>query len=264
MITEEQLDTWAPKIWEKLGASKEHYLYANFIKNLHGRMQLDKHSVVLVSGEAGEGKSNFAAISGILLRLHGFDFSFSNHFSYGDDNLDKVVETMTASKRGVFVFDEGIEVGDSRRFMSKVNGIISRNLTRVRKNNHIFFWNIPDIVDLDARIKHRIANFWVHVIYRTNHIDRSSDYSMAALFRKDRNPANRDKWGFDTMEKTYRHKPIHSREELMRAFSRVHSFVGFMKTPRLPKGIEDSYRGESERALAKSGRKGAEQLSKQE
>jgi hypothetical protein len=262
MISDEQLDLWGARIWEKLGHTAEHYNYAKFLENLSFRAQQDRHSVCLLSGEAGEGKSNFSLISGLVLRTFGFDFNFDNHVSYGDENLEQVVEKMTSTKKGVFIFDEGIEAGDSRRFMSKVNSVITTNMTKVRKQNHVFFWNIPDITDLDARIKNRIANYWIHVMYRTNHIDRSSDYSTAGLFRKDRNPFVRDKWGFDVIERQFRNKPVHSSKELRGIFRRLRSHVCFMRTPRMPKVLEDSYRHESEKALAEQGREGAAELSK--
>lgn len=256
MITDEQLDLWANRLLAKATVSQEHYMYFRFLENLHRRGAIDKDSVILLSGERGEGKSNLAVVSGMLLRLYNFKFDFS-HISYGNEGLDDIVEKITSTRKGVFVFDEGIDVANSRSFMSKVNNIITTNLTKSRKKNHIYFWNIPDISDLDSRIKNRIANFWIHVIKRTNNQNRDSDYSTSALLRKDRNPFISDKWGFDDAIKRFKNKPIHSAEQLERMFFRTRGFVGLLRTPRMPKVIEDYYRGESESALKEGGKEGA-------
>ncbi len=263
MIDDEQLDLWGQKVLKKLDKpdkQKEFEYYKQYLVNLHKRADLDMHSVNLVTGEAGTGKSNFSAISGVTLKQFGFDFDFSTHWCYGHENFSEVVREMTTTERGIFVFDEGIDAGDSRRFMSKVNRVITHMMTKVRKNNHIFFWNIPNMQDLDSRIKNRIATFWIHIIERKQHVDREQDFSRAAFFRKDRNPFIRDKWGFELMEKRYKHKPIHSVDDLNKALFNVRSFACFMRIPRLPKVLEDYYREKSREALKLSGEKGAEEL----
>lgn len=255
------LEIWGRHLLNKLERTKMPEMRQNyiFLYELAQRTLRNEDGVVAVTGDRGKGKSNWSMVSSMILghllpKDHGHPFSWGN-ISYRYEDIGDIVEKAGDLDRRVYNIDEAIDVARSRDAMTRANKELGRFMQKARKKRNLYFWNIPDFTELDSSIRNRVIHFWVHVFYKTDspaaEEHRNRQYSVAALFRKDLNVFNRDKWGFDSPKRD--DPAIHDVSDLSSMFKKKKGFVAFLACPRLPQIIEDRHTKASEDAIRKSG-----------
>lgn len=249
----DELDTWGRHLLKSVQYPDEsvtfHLNYYVFLRELITLLNSNQHAVIIVTGDQGKGKSTFALVSSLILRMGGLRFDWGN-ISYSINEVPGMVEMATAGELAAYTIDEAIDAADSRRYMSKLSVHLTSIFTRIRKKRNIYFWCIPDFADIDPRLRNRIADFWVHVYWRSHHEDRDRRYAKAFLFARNKNFFNPDRWGLVDMPKY----AIHSNDRLEQFARRNRCYRGRMAFPIMPLAIEDKYAVKSHEALAEAGR----------
>ena len=213
-----------------------------------------KDGQILVTGERGIGKTSSALAGSFMLtqpELGSISFDLKKNTCYSAEYIGDIVENAGMGSECDFVIDESLDIMDSRDSLSRVNKAISKFMNSARKMRHIFWWCIADTSDIDNRIKNRIIKYWIHVYHQSEHNERDKRYVRAALFRKDLNPFNPDKWGLQDVSR--QKKAITNHDELYRLFKRVKSYCGDLAFPILPQSVEDEYELLSKQAVAQRG-----------
>lgn len=215
-----------------------------------------KDGQILVTGERGIGKSSVADAGCLMLtqpELGSIAFEMKKDTCFSSEDIGPVVESAGFTNENSYIIDESMDVVDSRDSLTHMNKAMSKFMNSARKMRNIFWWCVADVADVDSRIKNRIVKYWLHVYYQTDHQERDKRYAVAALFRKDLNPFNPDKWGITDVSKQKR--AITTHQDLFRLFKKVKSFCGNLAFPILPQSVEDEYEKLSMEAIAKRGKK---------
>lgn len=252
MNFDEELKVWSPHLIKKLekeGLPLKVRLFAKFCEKTRQRVFNEKDSVIAVTGDTGMGKTNFALVSSIINFGYGVNFS-SKNICYSSSDLPNIVQQATSSQFNSYVIDEAIDVADSRDFGTKLNKALMKIAVKNRKNHNIYYWCIPDFTDLDTRLRNKLVRYWVHIFEQTNAQERDTRIAYAAVFVKDKNPFNPDKWGVGDTKKYAITNTIHLRKFFRR---HVRSYLGEMAIPILPKILEEKYEEQSLKELVKSG-----------
>jgi hypothetical protein len=259
MIEDKDLDTWGRHMLSKVRKSKfdEMQNYNEFITELALRPTRNEDGVLAVTGDRGKGKTNFCLGSSLMLsqlmpRETGPAFKW-DHISYRYEDIGDIVEQAGEMDNKIYAVDEAVDAANSKDAMTRANKELSKFMQKARKRKNIYFWAIPDFTELDSSIRNKVIHYWVHVFHKNEQKERNKSYALAALFRKDLNPFNRDKWGFETNSKITS-EPIHDVEGLMSLFTKTKSFIAYLAFPILPAVIEEEYTKLSKEALSQSGR----------
>lgn len=245
-MNDEELETWGKHVLAKITKSRmpEMQNFNTFVNALVARTNNNEDGVIAVTGDRGKGKTTFSLNACLMMRMllprtNGPAFTWDN-ICYRYDGIGDIIEKAGDKDQQVYTIDEAIDVAHSKDAMSRVNKELGKFMIKARKKRNLYFWNIPDFTDLDAGIRNKVIQYWVHVFYRDVGNDKASSYSMAALLRKNLNPFERDKWGFETNSRLV-NTPVHDVAGLMELFHKSQNFVAFIAFPPLPKVIEESY-----------------------
>lgn len=245
---ENELDVWGRHLLNKVYASDApiHFKYYGYaLDGLVGLTQRNQDAMVAVTGtKRGIGKTTFAFDSSLINRQRGVGFEWENSCT-SIDSLPDVVSKSLKQRSNSYIIDEAIDVADARDFASKINKDLTKAMTKVRKRNNIYYWCIPDFMDLDSRLRNRIIDYWIFVFEQSDGGERDRRYASAALFKKDLNPFNSDKWGIGDAKKF----AIQDTDRLRKYLKKCRSYVGEISFPILPKPIEDKYTVMSNAAL---------------
>lgn len=255
-MMEKELDTWGRHLLNRTrNSKKEEFMNMNmFLNGLVKRVTLkNEDAVCAVTGDRGKGKSTFSLggsmqLGQLIKRDKGGKAFVWENISYRYEDIDKIIEKAGDDDQMVYDIDEGLDVANAKDAMTRVNKEISKFMQKARKKRNIYFWNIPDFLELDSTIRNRVIHFWIHVFWKSSDLDRHKRYGLAALMRRNQNPYKRDKWGLD--EKGDMSKPmIHSVEDLRAHLHRSPGFVADLAFSILPETIEEAYLKESNEAL---------------
>jgi len=264
MAEEYDLSRWGNHLLKRLQKAKNpnmHYYYM-FLQGLVNRTMRNEDAVVAVTGDRGKGKTNFSfassmIIGGMLPKDRGPPFTWEN-VSYRYEDIGDIVERAGDLDQRVYTIDEAIDVARSSDAMTRANKELGKFMQKARKKRNIYFWNIPYFTELQSSIRNNVIHFWIHVFHKVVNEKREREYSVAALYTKDLNPFNRDKWGFDSVKAS--EPAIFDTPDLMEVLSKKKGFITFISCPRIPEVIEKKYEINSFDALRKAGAKFKESM----
>lgn len=242
------------KITDKDATEYHHNTFA-WLQELARSVKFNKRDAqIAFTGARSKGKSSAAlAISMMLtqpeLGCIVFDMKLCTCFSV--ETIGEIIRSSSAESEHSYIMDESLDIVDSRDSLSRMNKAINKFMNSARKMRNIYSWCVPEFTDLDTRIRKNIIKYWIHMYHQTEHEERDKRYAIGALFMKDLNPGNKDKWGLEFMEKWK--KPIYDHEGLYKMFRRTPSFCGNLAFPILPQSIEDEYEAISKQAIGQRG-----------
>ena len=153
---------------------------SNLAKQIKIFLKNDWDYIIVISGDAGVGKSTLTVKLG---RLVDEKYNFERNNIYSRRELkDKLWNLPTKSFLNV---DEAINIVYRRDFFQRKQKNLLKDLDVVRDRNLCFCFLIPSFWDLDSKIlsSGRIK-IWVHID------ERGRGY----IFRPDKNPFNPDPW----------------------------------------------------------------------
>lgn len=259
------LVVWGEHLHRKIKRSevRDMRAFSLFLDECIARTKRDEDAVIAVTGDRGRGKSTLSLGASMVLshRMKRDPAAFTwDNMCYRFEDLGELIDKAGNNDGLIYNIDEAIDVAHSKSAMSRANKELGKFMIRARKLRNIYFWNIPDFTELDSTIRNKVIQYWIHVFYKSEHRERNKRYGVAALFRKDLNPFNPDKWGFEETKKIVK-RPIHDVFHLIKMFRKTRSYVATMAFPILPKIIEDMYKAPSFDALRESGKKFSEEFS---
>lgn len=249
----EDIDLWGKHLLAKLDdkeATENHRYFKLCLEEFAQRPTRNQDATIAVTGDSGMGKTSLALAGSLINTQMGVKFDWDN-ICYSFIDMPNIVEKATSEEANSYVIDEAIDVADASGFMTRLNREIRKVGNKWRKKRNIYWWCIPDFLDLDPGIRNRLVKWWFHVIWQSDHKERSERYAIAAFFRKDMNPFQTDKWGIKDMSNIKR--GITDHVALMKYLRKVRSFVTFVAFPILPVAIEEKYELRSKEALQNSG-----------
>lgn len=260
---ESEIEIWSRHLDEKVyhkDARPGFKMYQLILEGLRAQSERGMDAVVAVTGtRRGIGKTNFSIGSSLINSRHGINFGWED-ICYGMEDMPDIVDKSSANRANSYVIDEADDVADSRDFASKINKSLMKFMMKVRKNNNIYFWNIPDFTDLDSKLRNRAIDYWIYVFEQVRNSERDNSYANAALFAKNMNPKQSDKWGISEDNKYV----IMNHADIRKWLKRQRNFVGEFSFPILPKPIEDKYLIRSYSALRETGRRFKEEFGKKD
>lgn len=169
-----------------------------------------------VAGEEGTGKS-------VLSRLISREISpkflhkplcLDEVMYFGKKSMAKAMET---TYNGLFIHDEAI-ANISRTFWDKDQIEFVKLMRMVRDHNHIAFFNLPVLWELDKILRNRIR-VYIYILQRVNLVNKMP--GLAVIFKKEINPFTSDPWNVKMNEKLFR----------MGKIQRSRNFYGYLTIP---------------------------------
>lgn len=250
----EDIEIWGEHLLEKLKgkkATENHKYFHLCLESFAKRTTNNQDATIAVSGDTGMGKTSMALAGSMILNKMGVKFNWDN-ICYSMLDMPDIVEKATSEEANSYIIDEAIDVAEASGFMTRFNREVRKIGNKWRKKRNIYWWCIPDFVDLDPGIRNRLIKWWFHIIWQSDHEERSDRYAIAAFFRKDMNPFQSDKWGIKDMR--YMRRGITNHLALMKYLRKIRSFVTFIAFPILPAVIEEKYEQRSKEVLQNAGK----------
>lgn len=252
-MNDRQVELWGRKLIRKLEKGNvQERRFLRFLKNIVERLSPEKNNdmVICVGGERNMGKSSFAIVCAIILRVLGLRFTQEQVY-YGLEDIERAVRDIVNNRRSVYVFDEMIDISYAKDSMSALNKGISKLFTRNRKLNHCYFLCIPVFKDLDKGPRDGVVHIWIDIVWKSEAKERDKRFALAAIMRKNKNPLAEDPWGITKSK--MKDKKVFSPRDHLRVLKRLPSFVGTVAFPPLPKAIEEAYESHSRESAKDAG-----------
>lgn len=189
------------------------------VKQLKKRSADDKDSVVVLSGDVGDGKSTLATNVGFKMEP---SFDFNRNMVWSRKELMRAINVLP--KKSVVIPDEAIDLLYKREFANRDQISIIKLLNKCRKRNLTIIMNIPNFQDIDKGIRNDRVKYWIHVYKR----------GIGLLFARSPSFVRTDRWYLKEMSEVMEKQGVDGLKD-------IPTFKGIIKFDQLSKEIEAQY-----------------------
>lgn len=206
---------------------------------MKARTNINRDTVVAITGYEGVGKSTLEIILGFLCDPL-FNFDTSLLYSPSKDEIKRKVEDKTVKFIGL---DEAIKSLYKLNWYSKAQIFLNQLWALCRKENKIAVFCMPRFTDFQEYFRNHRILIWIHIV----EVDQETGTGYAVVFKKEWSQFSRDPWLIDINQKKLtflrgkRKLTDQSIDDKLKLLAKLDNFVTVLRFPKLPPEVEAEY-----------------------
>jgi len=207
-----------------------------FAREIRKNLRDERDTVIAITGYPGEGKSNTAAILGMLV---DFDYTFDKNICFIPTSKEITNSYMDLPMYSVLHIDEASRGLHKQRWYDKVQQTLNTLYDTEREGHFLCtLLLMPRFQNFTENFRNFRIKYWIHI----------NERGLNLVYKKDEDKDAADPWhineNYKKKQKKWKFKKIFERSivDIVKMEQLTENYWFYFKTPKIPEEIWDIYK----------------------